>query len=93
MHWNCHKFTWFSDVKNQFMRYVYSRSQKAFAAGDAARDMLCTKDELESRQKDIREAFLNSVGGLPPMDTPLNPRIVGTVDCEGFRIEKVRPVQ
>ncbi len=52
------------------------------------------KMELESpekilqRQKRLRNNFREMIGPLPTR-TPLNGRTVGTIDCDGYRIEKV----
>jgi hypothetical protein len=80
---------WFYDVRGQLQRHIYDRSLAAFAAGDAARDAIQTTEERTARQRYIRERFLAGIGGLPPSDTPLNARTVGTVVGNGFRIEKV----
>lgn len=39
-------------------------------------------------QQDRRDFFLERIGGLPER-TPLNPRITGTLEGEGYRIEKI----
>ncbi|MFB3883373.1 MAG: alpha/beta hydrolase family protein [Armatimonadota bacterium] len=77
------------DVRSQLQTFVYKRSEEAFAAADAARDAIGTPEELAGRQGWIRERFIECLGGLPESGTPLNARSVGTVECEGFRIEKV----
>lgn len=79
----------FYDVRDQLKQHVYRRSEAAFAAGDGARDAIATIHDLHARQVQVREFFLHCLGGLPPLDTPLNPRVVGTVEGEGFRIEKI----
>ena len=33
--------------------------------------------------------MIASLGGLPSADTPLNARMTGTVEGDGFRIEKI----
>lgn len=81
--------TGFYDVRGQLQRHIYDRSLAAFAAGDAARDAIQTVEERSARQRYIRERFLAGIGGLPPADSPLNARTVGTVPGNGFRIEKV----
>ncbi|MFC5653321.1 alpha/beta hydrolase [Paenibacillus solisilvae] len=77
------------DVKDQLKRMVYSRSQEAFADGDEARDTIQTKEQLEERRTYLRTKFIEAIGGLPPMDTPLNARVLGAVAGDGFSIEKV----
>jgi len=80
---------YYYDVKDQLKRHVYERSVRAFAAGDAARDAIKTPQALKKRQQWLRNELIKSMGGLPSSSTPLNPRIVGTIQQEGFRIEKV----
>ncbi|NSW91442.1 MAG: prolyl oligopeptidase family serine peptidase [Firmicutes bacterium] len=80
---------WIYDFKDQLKRFIYKRSDEAFAQGDIFRDAIKTREELEKRAAYMREKFIESIGGLPPGDTPLNPRITGIIDCDGFRIEKV----
>jgi hypothetical protein len=77
------------NMKDQFQRLVYGRSEDAFAAGDASRDAIDTVKKLEERRTLIRKIFIDSIGGLPPMDTPLNTKVVGSIQEDGFRIEKV----
>jgi cephalosporin-C deacetylase-like acetyl esterase len=77
------------DVKDQLKQYVYNRSNDAFSSGDKARDDIESKKQLENRQAYIRKKFIEAIGGLPASDTPLNAKITGTVECDGFKIEKV----
>lgn len=74
---------------SQLKDHVYSRSARYFAQGDAARDALQTPEAVRSRQAEIRRFMLDSIGGLPPSDTPLNARVTGTVAGNGFTIEKL----
>ncbi|MCL2518873.1 MAG: hypothetical protein FWF15_09955 [Oscillospiraceae bacterium] len=86
-------FYWY-DLRSQFTRYVYDRSNKMFRRNEAMLDAIASWDEIEARQRNIKEDFEKSIGGLPLSDHPssvttLNPRIVGTIECGGFRIEKI----
>ena len=73
----------------QLRDFVYGRASAHFARGDAARDALTTPAALRARQEQLRRFMIESVGGLPASDTPLNASITGTVRGEGFTIEKV----
>lgn len=77
------------DVKDQLKQLIYSRSEAAFAEGDRARDGVTTIEQLERRRDFLREAFISSMGGLPPSDTPLNPQITGVLRGDGYTIEKI----
>lgn len=77
------------DTKSQLARFIYNRSDEAFLAGDKARDSIESREQLEERKSLIREKLLEAIGGLPSSDTALNARITGTVECDGFKIEKI----
>ncbi|MFC0330320.1 alpha/beta hydrolase family protein [Paenibacillus sepulcri] len=77
------------DVRSQLPRLVYEAAMRAAAEGERERAKLQTIADVERRQMAVREGIERSVGGMPPMDTPLNPWISGIVEGSGFRIEKV----
>ena len=60
----------------------------ADAAADAAVASISTSEELAARQSEWRAWWLDALGGMPER-TPLNARIVGTVECDGFRMENI----
>ena len=49
---------------------------------------LNTREDIEIRQRSIRESILRAIGGLPER-TPLNPKVTGVLKRSGYRIEKV----
>lgn len=79
----------FYDVSSQLPRFLARRSEEALAAGDAAREAINSLEQLRARQELMRREFIACLGGLPPSDTPLKARTVGTISCDGFSIEKV----
>jgi cephalosporin-C deacetylase-like acetyl esterase len=48
-----------------------------------------TPAQVKERQQYVREKILESLGGLPEMKTPLNPQITGTLERDGYRVEKL----
>ena len=74
---------------SQLKDHVYARSQHLFASGDAERDEIRTLDAVRQRQENVRGFVISALGGLPSSATPLNPRVTGTVEGDGFRIEKI----
>lgn len=52
------------------------------------REALQTPEQITAWQKELRAKFIDSLGGFPER-TPLNPQVVGTIDADGYRIEKV----
>jgi len=79
----------FYDVKDQLKQYIYNRSTLAFKKGDEDRDKIKTKEDVKKRQDYIRKSFISAIGGLPSSDTPLNANITGTIECDGYKIEKI----
>lgn len=77
------------DVKSQLRDYVYQRSFKAFEAGDLARDQIENVEQLNERRVYMRTKLIEAFGGLPPSDAPLNPQVTGTVQYEGYKVEKI----
>lgn len=74
---------------SQLKDHVYERSRRFFATGDAERDRIGTVAAVRQRQENIRRVVIASLGGLPSSATPLNPRVTGIVQGDGFRIEKI----
>lgn len=71
---------------------LYQRLQtEALAALDqrqARYEQLQTPDQIRAEQDRLRQAFLNSIGGLPKK-SPLNARTIRTIPADGYRIECV----
>lgn len=74
---------------SQLKDYVYARSARQFARGDATRDAITTPAALRAHQDKLRQFFIDSLGGLPPSDTPLNARVTGRIQGDGFTLEKI----
>lgn len=77
------------DVGNQLRDHVHRRSREAFAQGNRDRDDVTDKASLSARQAFIRSTTLALLGGVPSMETPLQPRVTGVVKGNDFMIEKV----
>ena len=46
-------------------------------------------EDIRRWQHEMQEWFVGAVGGLPPSDTPLNAQVTGTIQRNGYRVEKV----
>ncbi len=55
---------------------------------DAEFEKLQTAEQIADHQQRMRQFFLDQIGGLPER-TPLNARVVGREQRDGYRIEKV----
>lgn len=71
-------------LRNWLLRRI-DKADSARAADVAA---ISQAGQLEARQKRLRKTFIDAIGGLP-QPSPLNARVVGTVQRDGFRVEKV----
>ena len=48
-----------------------------------------TESDLLQLQRRVRRSLLEIIGGLPGSKTPLNPKITGRIQLDGYRIEKL----
>lgn len=69
-------------------QYLLNRVEQAGARWREEYEKLKTPEQIAPYQKVRRERFIEAIGGLPER-TPLNPRVTGTVQREGYRVEKV----
>jgi cephalosporin-C deacetylase-like acetyl esterase len=67
---------------------LLAEAGKAFDARRAAVAALKTPEDIQKRQKELRTKFIEALGGLPDR-TPLNARVVGTDERDGYRVERV----
>jgi len=63
-------------------------ANEALDRREAAFEKMKTPDDVRQWQERLRTAFRNALGELPER-TPLNPRVVGTIERDGYRVEKV----
>ena len=77
------------DTENQLPAYLGKKAEAYFAQEDAEKRSLGDREAFERRRARIRAHFLDALGGLPEEKTPLQPVCVGTVEREGYRIEKI----
>ncbi|MCX5682951.1 MAG: acetylxylan esterase [Planctomycetota bacterium] len=68
--------------------YLLKECGKCFDARRKAVEAITTPEQVLARQKTLREAWATAVGPMPER-TPLNARVVGTLDRPAYRIEKV----
>ena len=77
------------DVENQLAQHIQRRASAAAALEHAAKCKIATTDEFERRRHQIRQAFMEGIGGLPTTDAPLSPEITGVIQKDGYSVEKV----
>lgn len=74
--------------RKQLSDYLDQIAARDTAARRAAVDAITTRAQAEARQAQVRKKILALIGGLPEK-TPLNAKVVGETQAQGFRIEKV----
>lgn len=50
---------------------------------------LRTREQIEQRQREVRQTLLRLIGGLPQERSPLKVRKIGTIDRGDYRVEKI----
>jgi cephalosporin-C deacetylase-like acetyl esterase len=71
------------------LRWMDKIAQKELDARDAEIAKIKTVADAEKRKKFAREKMLLTLGGLPEYDGPLNAKVTGSIQADGFVIEKV----
>jgi cephalosporin-C deacetylase-like acetyl esterase len=68
--------------------YLQGQARKLFDARRQAVAALKTPEDVRKRQQELKAQFIEALGGFPEK-TPLNPRVVGTLQRDGYRVERV----
>jgi dienelactone hydrolase len=77
-----------SDGNWMLMHYLNRQAFRLLDRRDSAVAKLVTKNDWERRQRLARSALMKDMGSFPAK-TPLNAKTTGTVQMDGFHLEKV----
>ena len=77
------------EAGQMFIRYQKASILASLARRDADVAAIESRQEVLTRARAARDAFIRSIGGLPSEKSPLAARTVGVVDRGSFTIEKV----
>lgn len=72
----------------ELTQYLKTQAYAAFARRSAEIEKLKTPEQWKARQRRMRNEFIQRLGGFPKK-TPLNAKVVGVIDGDRYRIEKV----
>jgi dienelactone hydrolase len=72
-----------------FLQWMNRIAQQELQQRERVVDQICTVAEAQRRKQTVREKLLESLGGLPDYKGPLNARTTGTIQADGYAIEKV----
>jgi cephalosporin-C deacetylase-like acetyl esterase len=70
-------------------QYLTDIAERYWRSRQAELAALRTPADVAARADRIREDFLAAIGGLPTTDAPLNARITGVLERDGYRVEKL----
>src|SRR5437867_3212946 len=68
--------------------FLLAKAREHFDARRKAVAALKTPEDVRRRQEELRRHFLAALGDLPAK-TPLNARVIGRKQCEGYSFERV----
>ncbi|MFN0106518.1 MAG: acetylxylan esterase [Bryobacteraceae bacterium] len=74
-------------LRNQLAARERERAMTLLDAREA-RVAAWTATDVQARKAAVRERMIRGLGGLPER-TPLNARVTGTIEADGYRIEKI----
>lgn len=76
-------------AQQMMIRYLLGQANRHMQQARQAMLDRTEPERIRQWQQTMRAWFVEAIGGLPPMDTPLNARVTGTLDRDGYRVEKV----
>jgi cephalosporin-C deacetylase-like acetyl esterase len=74
--------------RTELTNYLDDIAAKETATRRATIAAITTRAQAEARQREVRKKILSLIGGLPEK-TPLNAKVLGSTQADGFRIEKI----
>ena len=78
----------FPDVHGMLPTYLKAKAYALLEQRERDVARVSTMDQLKTRQQYWRERMWSYMGGMPER-TPLHARVAGTLDRDGYRVEKV----
>ena len=76
-------------IRDPLLRWMNQIAQRQLQGRQRVIDQIHTVADAERRKQKVRETLLDVLGGLPDYNGPLNPKITGQIQAEGYTIEKV----
>src|ERR1051326_5696771 len=77
-----------ADLAGEFANYLKSQAEAHWQARSAAIQKLDSPAKVKQRQEFIRKWLVDAMGGFPAK-TPLNARVAGGFQRDGYRVENV----
>ncbi|MBN2295219.1 MAG: prolyl oligopeptidase family serine peptidase [Pirellulales bacterium] len=73
---------------SMLFRYMLQKAHKAFDASDREYEKIKTPNQIAAYQRRMHTFFVDQLGGFPQR-TPLNAKVTGKLQRDGYRIEKI----
>ena len=77
------------DFSGELDRYLTGLAEQQWTARKAKIAALRSPADVRARQSFIRKWVADANGGVATPKTPLNPRVTGTLERDGYRVEKL----
>src|SRR5438270_6595250 len=71
------------------LNWMNQIAQKQLDGRDREMTAIHTREDAERRKAVVRSKILEGLGGLPKYDGPLNARVTGHIQADGYVIEKI----
>ncbi len=78
-----------SSDPDPLLRWMDKIAQEHLQSRESAIAAVRTVVQAEQRKQVVRRRFLDALGGLPTYEGPLNARVTGQIQADGYVIEKV----
>ncbi len=76
-------------ANDPFLQWMDRIAQKQLDERASRMAAITTPEQVKRRQADIKSKLLDIIGGLPDYKGPLQARITGVINADGYAIEKV----
>jgi len=76
-------------IHDPLLRWMNQIAKRQLQERQRVIDQIHTVAEAEQRKQKVRATLLELLGGLPDYDGPLNSKITGEIQADGYTIEKV----
>ncbi len=77
------------DYATQFEAWLTSQAELHWDKREREIQQLSSAAQIRARQEYVRKTMLELIGGLPDKKTPLNSKVTGRFERDGYRVENV----
>ncbi|MFC2076101.1 alpha/beta hydrolase family protein [candidate division KSB1 bacterium] len=85
---NVDQWMFYTDSENALYHHLAAQAFELLEKRVGDVGLLTTADDWRARQVELRKTFMEIVGPFPKK-TPLNPKVTGVLQKDGYRVEKV----